>query len=133
MRTGTVRATPRLCRAAGWRTQMSVSPAAMRALIAVLMSRVDCPSQSTMPIRFLSGCQHCMCCMPMGGARSPLREHIPRLYCPGQGFPRLHIFAEGCAQGHFLRGNGDKLVGLGDDQRLEAERVFGKAQLALSR
>src|SRR5262249_19978299 len=106
---------------------MSVSPAAMSALIAILIWRRVLASHSTILMPVLSGCYGLSRFKNRGGGVFvALLAHAPRLHGAGRRLPRFHVCTTGGSQGDFLSSNGNVVIGFSHDQRLETKGVFGE-------
>src|SRR5262245_873355 len=121
MATSVRTATARLCRAPGFRTMISRSPASMSRRMAAFTSRTDSAAQST---AFTSGGPTC--------ARRPARPgpagDLPAGGGAGPRLARLVFGAERGLERDLLVGDRDGVPGLGDDERLQAEWIFGEPE-----
>src|SRR5215471_13002550 len=111
MATSVRMATARLCRALGFRTRISRSPASMNRRMAAFTSRTDSTAQSTV---FTSG--------DSPGARSAARPRLsaelPASGSAGSRLASLIATPERGLERDLFVGDRDRVLGLGDDEGL---------------
>src|SRR5262245_17238561 len=121
MATSVRMATARLCRAPGFRSVISRSPASIRRRIDSFIWRTDNPAQS---IALISGDpSHATC----ASRRCPAAD-LPEPGGAGRGLAGLVPPAERRLEGDLLVGDGDGALALGHDQGLQAEGVLGEPE-----
>src|SRR5262245_50182820 len=114
-------ATARLCRAPGFRSVMSRSPASIRRRRDSLIWRVDRAAQS------IAGISRDPSDATRAARRCPAAE-LPYTRGTGGGFARSVAAAERGLQRDLLVRDGDGVRALADDQGLQAEGVLGESE-----